>query len=136
MEFHNVFPSFANNKDIQLSFEELFDIFIEISYILIKAYSIALYNDQHILFNEFNGGETISIVRLFHYFSKDHKEYLDKLPSNTDNFLGSSPHTDWGLFTLIVADDPSGLQLSFNSQYSILFIYIENGILLFCVFVN
>ena len=117
MESYNVFPPFTGNdeKKIKVSFEKLFDIFIEISYILVKAYSIALYDDENVLFNEFNGGETISIVRLFHYFSVKHEDYLDKLRETTENYLGSSPHTDWGLLTLIIADDPSGLQLSLNS---------------------
>ena len=116
MESYNVFPPINDNNHIQQSFEQLFDIFIEISYILIKAYSIAIYDDENVLFNEFNGGETISIVRLFHYFSKTHRDYVDKLQEmDTDNYLGSSPHTDWGLLTLIVADDPSGLQLLLNS---------------------
>ncbi|ETO19336.1 hypothetical protein RFI_17893, partial [Reticulomyxa filosa] len=42
----------------------------------------------------------------------------DKDPSNNDdaataaqNWIGSSPHTDWGLLTLIAADDIPGLQL-------------------------
>ena len=80
MESLNRFP--AKSAEIQQSFELLFDIFVDVSYALISAYSIALYQDERLLFDEFNGGETISIVRLFHYFGikaqqQNKKNYLD-----------------------------------------------------------
>eukprot|EP01084_Bolivina_argentea_P320675 556441_1 len=133
MESHNVFPPIFTDN-IEKSFNQLFDIFIEISYLLTKAYSIALYNDENILFNEFNGGETISIVRLFHYFSIKHSAYLDKLQAiNTDNYLGSSPHTDWGLLTLIIADEMNGLQLLLNDKwYTVKAKFNDNNIFVNC----
>ena len=58
-----------------------------------------------------HGGETISIVRLFHYFG------IEAQQQNKENYLGSSPHTDWGLLTLIIADDMPGLQLSVGDKW-------------------
>jgi isopenicillin N synthase-like dioxygenase len=39
-------------------------------------------------------GDTISLMRLFHYFSSDGKDSI-----------GSSPHTDWGFLTIIKAQE-------------------------------
>ena len=42
------------------------------------------------------GGEKISLMRLFHYLPYDQKI------QNKLNNIGSSPHTDWGFLTLIL----------------------------------
>jgi isopenicillin N synthase-like dioxygenase len=44
-------------------------------------------------------GDTISIMRVFHYHRSVER-----------NCLGSSPHTDWGYLTIISQDDIGGLQ--------------------------
>lgn len=49
--------------------------------------------------NILDGGGTISIMRVFHYFQSDRI-----------NCLGSSPHTDWGMLTIISQNDIGGLQ--------------------------
>ena len=49
-----------------------------------------------------NDGDTISLMRLFHYLPADHSNHRD--------ILGSSPHTDWGYLTLILQDSVGGLQ--------------------------
>ena len=56
-------------------------------------------------------GETISILRLFHYFpphssDREHQQ------------LGSSPHTDWGFLTVILHDGVSGLQFYHDGSWS------------------
>uniref|UniRef100_A0A7S0LEK9 Fe2OG dioxygenase domain-containing protein n=1 Tax=Coccolithus braarudii TaxID=221442 RepID=A0A7S0LEK9_9EUKA len=54
-----------------------------------------------------SGGETISIMRLFHYFSElEHPQVAPGTPRT-----GSSPHTDWHVLTLIVQDTTGGLQV-------------------------
>ena len=52
------------------------------------------------------GGEDISLMRLFHYFSPDaHPQIAPGVPRT-----GSSPHTDWHLVTIVVQDTTGGLQ--------------------------
>lgn len=80
------------------------------------------------------GGELISLMRLFHYFhqkSDTVQQHVQRLkqqahatgftagvgegaqagqPEAQANMLGSSPHTDWGFLTVILADEVGGLQ--------------------------
>jgi isopenicillin N synthase-like dioxygenase len=64
------------------------------------------------------GGSEISLMRLFHYYP------VTSLPSPTSNIkekdmiLGSSPHTDWGLLTIILQNEISGcLQYRKDNQW-------------------
>ena len=55
-----------------------------------------------------NGGDTISIMRLFHYFSE--QAAIERPTGRTP--IGSSPHTDWGLLTVITQElNTTGLQV-------------------------
>lgn len=65
------------------------------------------------------GGGQISLMRLFHYFNLQSPEVQAHLTRSAGSaepgtggkrLLGSSPHTDWGFLTLILADDVGGLQ--------------------------
>jgi isopenicillin N synthase-like dioxygenase len=62
------------------------------------------------------GGEHISLMRLFHYFNQGSEEVQRHLQGATDAsaqehaMLGSSLHTDWGFLTVILADEVGGLQ--------------------------
>ena len=53
------------------------------------------------------GGEDISLMRLFHYFSPGVAPELAPGVPRT----GSSPHTDWHLITIILQDATGGLQV-------------------------
>ena len=53
------------------------------------------------------GGEPISIMRLFHYFAATHRPELAAATPRT----GSSPHTDWHMLTVILQDQQGGLQV-------------------------
>eukprot|EP00925_Amoebophrya_sp_RCC4383_P010462 GSA25T00009377001.1 len=86
-----------------------------------------------LLAEEWKGGETISLARVFHYFSSAGSSSQSNSSctlgtattnytsgggtSNKTNVLGSSPHTDWGLLTLICADDVPGLQLFLDGVF-------------------
>ncbi|CAM9628604.1 unnamed protein product, partial [Chrysoparadoxa australica] len=48
------------------------------------------------------GGDTISLMRTFHYLPYEEEPGVQK--------LGSSPHTDWGWLTIILQDDAGGLE--------------------------
>lgn len=54
-----------------------------------------------------DGGEIISLVRLFHYLPAD--------PQRAS--IGSSPHTDWGFLTLIAQDHVGGLEYQHDGQW-------------------
>lgn len=81
-------------------------------------------------------GDTISLMRLFHYFSAESLDDLDAETSNVNQVnksttgeglvtdsrgnkvsIGSSPHTDWGLLTVIMQDNTGGLQFRHNNEW-------------------
>ena len=54
-----------------------------------------------------SGGESISLMRLFHYFPPEHAPHVAPGVPRT----GSSPHTDWHLMTIILQDTTGGLEV-------------------------
>lgn len=81
-------------------------------------------------------GDTISLMRLFHYFSAESQDNLtakmgctsqDGRDQSGEGFItdskgdkvsiGSSPHTDWGLLTVIMQDNTGGLQFRHNNEW-------------------
>jgi len=66
------------------------------------------------LYDVSNHGEDISIMRVFHYYHVNSQKIHSRVTSNETGsslqMLGSSPHTDWGFLTVILADDIRGLQ--------------------------
>ncbi|KAF4315323.1 hypothetical protein BBO99_00009449 [Phytophthora kernoviae] len=66
-------------------------------------------------------GDTISIMRMFHYFPYERYAGLTggngSLPENFQEFIGSSPHTDWGFLTLIMQDPVGGLQVFHDEKW-------------------
>ena len=127
LEGINVWPDISDEKgkyfwcqEYQHILEDfLFDLFVEIGNILIRIYSAILYGgDETILENSWKGGETISLGRIFRYFN-DTYEKMNKIDKTQyTDVLGSSQHTDWGLLTLILADDIPGLQIWNNESKS------------------
>ncbi len=79
--------------------------------------------------NSLNDGARISLLRLFHYFPKTSMEYQSGITSQLSDvdILGSSPHTDWGLLTLIMEDDIGGLQFLHNGEW-LNIPHVEGGI--------
>lgn len=61
-------------------------------------------------------GDTISLMRLFHYFPYEQLSPEtalvkgEKIETEAE-CIGSSPHTDWGFLTAIVQDNQGGLQV-------------------------
>ena len=51
-------------------------------------------------------------MRLFHYFAATHRP---ELGASTPR-IGSSPHTDWHMLTVILQDDQGGLQVLSRSD--------------------
>ena len=68
---------------------------------LVRLIGMALGKDEAEMREVCKGGDTISLLRVFHY----HPAVADK-----PECLGSSPHTDWGFLTVILQDGVGGLQ--------------------------
>lgn len=74
-----------------------------------------------------NDGDSISLMRLFHYFPSASEGHLDDVGdqvryshnANKPNkvTIGSSPHTDWGLLTVIMQDGVGGLQFFHDGRW-------------------
>lgn len=74
-----------------------------------------------------NNGDSISLMRLFHYFSSESENNVNEVGdriSIVQNVkkqnkvtIGSSPHTDWGLLTVIMQDEIGGLQFFHENQW-------------------
>ena len=96
--------------------EKLNDLFLAKSLIaesiLQAVWTILLdgQNNQKMTFQDLaDEGRTISLMRLFHYYPTG-KTLEDKT-------LGSSPHTDWGLLTVISDNSVSGLQILYENEW-------------------
>jgi isopenicillin N synthase-like dioxygenase len=84
---------------------------------------------------DLDGGEDISLMRIFHYLLPPSDSTVSESDSNYDSnsnsdsslhptgikkkiqYLGSSPHTDWGLLTVILQNEISGLQFYHNDNW-------------------
>ena len=84
--------------------------------------------DRHAYSEYIDAGGKTSVMRLFHYFSRN-SDYFDvKKEEGSKVIMGSSPHTDWGYLTLIIQDDVGGLQLMHKGEW-IDVPYVENSII-------
>eukprot|EP01039_Chlorochromonas_danica_P001887 gene1887-2064_t len=64
------------------------------------------------------GGAEISLLRLFHYFSQSSTLLKQRCRDHPEKCIGSSPHTDWGLLTLILPSTTTGLQFFYNGSWN------------------
>ncbi|ETV93025.1 hypothetical protein H310_12856 [Aphanomyces invadans] len=107
----NVWPSELATSH-QRALQSLFTTLVGVSNRLCDALSVAL-NKPPSYFSSFcTHGDTISILRAFHYFP------YSVLPRGGRNVIGSSPHTDWGFLTLILQDKVGGLQLFHDGKWT------------------
>lgn len=74
----------------------------------------SLYGDADFLDKFCQQGDTISIMRAFHYFP--YAKFGSAAPEGFE-FIGSSPHTDWGFLTLILQDRIGGLQILHKGEW-------------------
>lgn len=113
----NVWPN-GITDETEASLEQVFGAEVSVALSILSALSAK--NRELVLQDPVNysiidyegaaaGGDTISIMRLFHYLpessASERDDHQSSLPA-----IGSSPHTDWGYLTLIVHDGVRGLQ--------------------------
>ncbi len=79
---------------------------LRVSETLGRALSPLLGRRADFLANLSAGGELTSLMRLFHYYPTDHEPDLARGTPR----IGSSPHTDWHLLTVVLQDTEGGLQ--------------------------
>jgi isopenicillin N synthase-like dioxygenase len=103
-------PAEVGAVDIE-TFSSMFSLSSHVAVAIMKALSFYYLRETNKPLDiDLNGGDTISIMRLFHYFSSPPAHSLKKP-------IGSSPHTDWGLLTVITQEEGTdGLQLYLPSQ--------------------
>jgi isopenicillin N synthase-like dioxygenase len=116
LQGHNVWPAETDIgkawKPLMLSF---YDKMCDIALALARGFSIAAGEKAEYLGSFCEGGETISMMRLFHYLPYQAAE--GRFSDNKAR-VGSSPHTDWGFLTLILQEDAvPGLQLYLNDEW-------------------
>lgn len=117
----NIWPDGFNPDDLSLVYirlSKLAEVFLEF---------IAKRRGQHNKSTAYNleGGSEISLLRLFHYYNPKTATSLLNTYQNQSGFnetmrlsqVGSSPHTDWGLLTIIMQDQTPGLQYLFQGQW-------------------
>ena len=96
-----------------------------------------------------NDGDSISLMRLFHYFSpysevdqvsmttsitgdkvKNQRDGLEDITGVAEKVnIGSSPHTDWGLLTVIMQDQTGGLEFFHDNIWKAVPI-VSNGLII------
>ena len=136
MQQANIWPNGLHTSDIS-NFELLYHhktIFSKAILNCLARYLSEYFDDKYhnydqYIATEIDGGELISLMRIFHYFSAiTPPPSSAQVPTtasisttsppsyNTSSFcqgrelIGSSPHTDWGLLTVITWNGEPGLQ--------------------------
>lgn len=137
LSMENLWPSMLRGDDIHTLESDLYRENVRISKSIVEALGLNFDcdgGDEQVQSTRFRsvadllrGGEHISLMRLFHYYSRFSPEVQQMVMTQTRaasdgalakesaapdtlNIIGSSPHTDWGFLTLIMADAVPGLQ--------------------------
>ncbi|KAJ3204258.1 hypothetical protein HK099_001222, partial [Clydaea vesicula] len=126
LQGENIWPYYQdqNNLCFQQVLETFFDEMIKCSLSLTKAFSLSLGFEEDYLKNFCVEGDTISLMRVFHYFPVQKGLVSENRLNGT---IGSSPHTvfedinlfsDWGFLTLILQqEDQIGLQIYHENKW-------------------
>lgn len=112
LEGSNVWPPEADAEDSVLGpkWRRLMEDFYEGAVAISKAAVLSIANvvphEGDPLEKLVEGGERISQMRFFHYWPKDYRPDVAQGKPR----LGSSPHTDWHLVTVVLRDNRSKLE--------------------------
>jgi isopenicillin N synthase-like dioxygenase len=116
LEGDNVWPAeelFTGKKIMKLMFDMSTRIATNIVNSVSASYKHHTKEDLGLILD---GGDRISIMRLFHYFAKSDKSVIGDRAE--ESIIGSSPHTDWGLLTVITQQEQiGGLQALYNGNW-------------------
>ncbi|TPX63686.1 hypothetical protein SpCBS45565_g06438 [Spizellomyces sp. 'palustris'] len=109
----NEWPDTSNlDSTWQKTLENFYAGMVQVAEAVMRALSVALGMDEGYLPSFCAEGETISLMRLFHYFPDKTADHIIGQQSSSER-IGSSPHTDWGFLTLIMQQDGvTGLQIA------------------------
>ncbi|GBG24329.1 2-oxoglutarate-dependent dioxygenase mpl2 [Hondaea fermentalgiana] len=109
LEGHNLWPSTlsAQHEDRHV-LQELFSVFVDATHAFVKSTLVHLPGLEDLAQNCARA-ETISLLRIFHYFGNASSSYGELGCNESAQCIGSSPHTDWGLLTLILIEDQHAL---------------------------
>lgn len=103
LEGENVWPASTSFRG-RTVMDEFFKDMVAVSDVVVRGLSLALGFDEHYLSQFCQHGDRISLMRLFHYLPYDHPSVRYKFGESEDK-IGSSPHTDWGFLTLVVQEN-------------------------------
>ena len=154
LQQQNIWPGSLRNETIS-NLEELFKLKSILANTILQALKIVLVTENRnlkvnnnqkennhlnpdFLDQELPGGDRISLMRIFHYFTNTsckqcttNTNIPDFTKISDKTLIGSSPHTDWGLLTVITYNGVEGLE--FFNKYSLEWEkleYIKNGIVI------
>ena len=91
--------------------EKLYDACTSYSHAIMRA---AFGSNDDRIESMLDGSEKVSLMRVFHYFAAASGD--SRVDESGKEILGSSPHRDWGLLTLILQDAP-GLEYFDGSDW-------------------
>ncbi|DAZ96429.1 TPA: hypothetical protein N0F65_006475 [Lagenidium giganteum] len=115
LQGHNVWPPAKHWAPAhRAAMNEFFGGMVDASWSVATALAHSLYGDKNALVRHCAEGDTISIMRLFHYFP--YERFGQPVPQGFA-CIGSSPHTDWGFLTLILQDEVGGLQVLHRDEW-------------------
>eukprot|EP00300_Choanocystis_sp_HF-7_P041718 c8500_g1_i1.p1 GENE.c8500_g1_i1~~c8500_g1_i1.p1 ORF type:complete len:347 (+),score=79.69 c8500_g1_i1:37-1077(+) len=83
---------------------------------VVRGLSLALGFDKEYLASYCTQGDTISLMRAFHYFPAQFANQLGDQYADKER-IGSSPHTDWGFITLVLQDQVGGLEVFQDDEW-------------------
>lgn len=116
LEGENVWPNesqFTGKDKMKLLFDMSTIIATNIVNSISASFKHHTKNDLGLILD---GGDRISIMRVFHYIAKENKEVIGDREDNS--IMGSSPHTDWGLLTVITQQEEiGGLQALYRGAW-------------------
>lgn len=91
LQRENVWPR-SLDKASKEQLQKIFNDTVDVAKLLTDA--LASSHANNVNYSEVvRGGETISLMRLFHYFSPEENDY--GASEKVKTMIGSSPHTDW-----------------------------------------
>lgn len=156
LQQRNIWPEIIKPESIQ-HLELLFKLKSLLSNTILQSLKVAIQQEQdeniesqdskdrkdqhqlnpYFLDDELPGGDRISLMRVFHYFTNHSGDgYIGDsnnihLQSENKTLTGSSPHTDWGLLTVITYNGVDGLEFFDRRTNSWQVLpYVENGIVI------